>query len=38
MDIGQELNFKNYDFSLSLRKATEALIQTGTLPNKKEKN
>jgi len=38
MDIGQELSFKNYDFSLSLRKATEALIQTGTMPNKKEKN
>ena len=38
MDIGQELAFKNYDFSPSLRKTTEALIQTGTMPNKKEKN
>ena len=38
MDIGQELAFKNYDFSPSLRQATEVLIQTGTMPNKKEKN
>ena len=36
-DLGQELN-KNYDFSPSLRKATEILIQTGTMPNKDEKN
>jgi len=38
IDIGQELAFKNYDFSPSLRQATEVLIQTGTMPNKKEKN
>ena len=38
MDIGQELALKNYDFSPSLRQATEVLIQTGTMPNKKEKN
>ena len=36
-DLGQELN-KNYDFSPSLRKATEILIQTGTMPIKGEKN
>ena len=36
-DLGQELN-KNYDFSPSLRKATEILIQTGTMPIKDEKN
>ena len=36
-DIGQEINLKNYDFSPSLRKATEILIQTGTMPNKNEK-
>ena len=36
-EIGPELNLKNYDFSPSLRKATEILIQTGTLPNKNEK-
>ena len=38
MDVGQELAFKNYDFSPSLRIVTEALIQTGTMPSKKEKN
>jgi len=36
-DLGQELN-KNYDFSPSLRKATEILIQTGSMPIKDEKN
>jgi hypothetical protein len=36
-DIEKELNLKNYDFSPSLRKATEILIQTGTMPNKNEK-
>ena len=36
-EIEPELNLKNYDFSPSLRKATEILIQTGTLPNKNEK-
>ena len=36
-EIGKELNLKNYDFSPSLRKATEILIQTGTLPNKNDK-
>ena len=36
-EIEQELNLKNYDFSPSLRKATEILIQTGTMPNKNEK-
>ena len=35
--VGQEINLKNYDFSPSLRKATEILIQTGTMPNKNEK-
>ena len=37
-DIGQDFNLKNYDFSPSLRKATEILIQTGIMPNKNEKN
>jgi hypothetical protein len=36
-DLGQDLN-KNYDGSPSLRKATEILIQTGTMPIKDEKN
>ncbi len=36
-EIEQELSLKNYDFSPSLRKATEILIQTGTMPNKNEK-
>ena len=36
-EIIQEMNLKNYDFSPSLRKATEILIQTGTMPNKNEK-
>ena len=36
-DLGQELN-NNNDFSPSLRKATEILIQTGTMPIKDEKN
>ena len=36
-ELGQELN-KNNDFSPSLRKATEILIQTGTMPIKDEKN
>ena len=36
-ELGQEFNFKNYDFSPSLRKATEILIQTGMMPNKNEK-
>ena len=33
-EIGQELNLKNYEFSPSLRKATEILIQTGAMPDK----
>ena len=37
-EIEPELNLKNYDFSPSLRKATEILIQTGIMPNKNEKN
>ena len=36
-EIEQELNLKNYDFSPSLRKATEILIQTGIMPNKNDK-
>ena len=36
-DLGQDLN-KNYDGSPSLRKATEILIQTGTMPIKDEMN
>ena len=35
-EIEKEINLKNYDFSPSLRKATEILIQTGTMPNKNE--
>ena len=37
-EIEKEINLKNYDFSPSLRKATEILIQTGIMPNKNEKN
>ena len=36
-EMKQEINLKNYDFSPSLRKATEILIQTGIMPNKNEK-
>ena len=36
-EIGQDINIKNYDFSPSLRKATEILIQTGMMPDKNDK-